>query len=149
MRKRLRQRGVCRLQSSHPPRMLWLLSTTCCLRKSQFIFPEGWTTCDIWQWSIRRFHPAVPGTHTHTVAHRGGGRGWRSHRRSFDRLSRLTYNCYISMCNDHLWCGASVREHMKIHTHKRQNCLCSNINSVSILQINTSIVALLCDITFG
>lgn len=76
---------------------------TCCLRESQFISPEGWTTCDIWQWSIRRFIQLFQ-TLTHTKhTHRGGGRGWHTCRRSFDRVSTLTYTCYILMCNDPWW----------------------------------------------
>lgn len=100
---------------------------TCCLRESQFISPEGWTTCDIWQWSIRRFIQLFQ-TQTHTQTHRGGGRGWRSHHGSFDGLSRLTYNCYILMCNDLWWSWynyppptyvlVSVCVHTWIDTHR-------------------------------
>lgn len=50
-----KRRRSCRLEFSDSCHMSQLLSTVRCLRESQFIFPEGWTTCDIWQWSIRHF----------------------------------------------------------------------------------------------
>ncbi len=111
---------------------------TCCLRESQFISPEGWTTCDIWQWSIRRLIQLFQ-TQTHTQTHRGGAGVGVVTIDAFNRLSRLTYNCYILMCNDLWWSGYNHSHppmfwrqctctHQKTRTHSQNWCVYCSVH---------------------
>lgn len=121
--------------------MLQLLSTTFCLRESQFIFPEGWTTCDIWQWSIRRF---IQLFQRHTQTRRGWDRGLRSHHTGFDRLNRLTYSCCVLMCNDPWWSWYNPSHSLALwcqcmRTYEKHSIKTLIFLNLAVFQMNSSL----------
>lgn len=112
--------------------MLQLLSAYFLLKREPIYFPRRMDY--LWHLAMEHqtFHPAVPDTDTQT--HGGGGKGWRGLHRSFDRLSRLTYNCLILMCNHShppiFWCQCTCT-HKNTCTHSENCCvpISSCINS--------------------
>ena len=103
------------------------------LKREPIYFPRR--TGRLWPLAVehQKLHAAVPDPHTHK--HKGWGRGWCSNPKSFDRLSGLTYSCYILMCNDpwrSLYSLLSLTYRLFWHQwrcqeNKQAKLLCSNI----------------------